>query len=173
MRMEAGLDTGPILTMRATDIGAGDTAQTLHDRLAALGAELICETLEAIDRGRVVALPQPLEGVTYADKINKTEARIDWRQDAMQVWRCVRAFNPWPVAETRLSGIQVRIWEADLGVPLGVALPGTVLAATQEGIEVACGRGTLRILRLQLAGRKPLSAREFLQGQPLESARFT
>jgi methionyl-tRNA formyltransferase len=173
MRMEAGLDTGPMLATREIGIGADDTAKTLHDRLAPLGAELIGETLNALQEGRVREVPQPSEGVTYAEKINKTEARIDWRQDAAQISRRVRAFNPWPIAETRLDGAQLRIWEAQ---PLEFAGPvpeaGTVLAATHAGIDVACGRGVLRILRLQLAGRKPLVPREFLKGQSLDGVRF-
>jgi methionyl-tRNA formyltransferase len=180
MRMAAGLDTGPMLAMRSTDIGARDTAKTLHDRLAALGAELIGETLEALRAGGVAELPQPAEGITYAEKIDKAEALIDWQQDAMHISRRVRAFNPWPVAETRFNGAQLRIWDAetrDAPMPQPHAprldtVPGTVLAATQEGIDVACRRGVLRILRLQLAGRKPLFAQEFIQGQRLDGARF-
>jgi methionyl-tRNA formyltransferase len=180
MRMAAGLDTGPMLAMRSTDIGARDTAKTLHDRLAALGAELIGETLEALRAGGVAELPQPAEGITYAEKIDKAEALIDWQQDAMYISRRVRAFNPWPVAETRFNGAQLRIWDAetrDAPMPQPHAprldtVPGTVLAATQEGIDVACRRGVLRILRLQLAGRKPLFAQEFIQGQRLDGARF-
>jgi methionyl-tRNA formyltransferase len=190
MRMEAGLDTGPMLGAREIDIGADDTAKTLHDRLARLGAELIGETLDALCAGRVREVPQPSAGVTYAEKISKSEALIDWQQDAVQIWRRVRAFNPWPIAETRLNGAQLRIWDAQLAssptsgdaLPAGTpgraietgagAAPGTVLAATHEGIDVACGRGVLRILRLQLPGRKPLVPREFIQGQRLDGARF-
>jgi methionyl-tRNA formyltransferase len=180
MRMAAGLDTGPMLAIRSIDIGARDTAKTLHDRLAALGAELISETLEALRAGGVAELPQPSEGITYAEKIDKAEALIDWQQDAAQISRRVRAFNPWPVAETRLNGAQLRIWEAEIRdppipqphAPRLDTVPGTVLAATQEGIDVACRRGVLRILRLQLAGRKPLFAQEFIQGQRLDGARF-
>ncbi len=180
MRMEAGLDTGPMLAAREVEIGANDTAKTLHDRLARLGAELIVETLHAQRLGGVREVPQPSDGVTYAEKINKAEALIDWQQDAVLISRRVRAFNPWPIAETRLNGTQLRIWEAR---PLDSAgmeaaetgagtLPGTVLAATHEGIDVACGRGVLRILRLQLAGRRPLFAQEFITGQRLDGVRF-
>jgi methionyl-tRNA formyltransferase len=180
MRMEAGLDTGPMLAIREIEIGADDTAKTLHDRLARLGAELVVETLHAQSVGGVREVPQPSEGVTYAEKINKAEALIDWQQDAVQVWRRVRAFNPWPIAETRLNGTQLRIWEAQLldsavtepSEPGAGTSPGTVLAATHDGVDVACGRGVLRILRLQLAGRKPLFAQEFIKGQRLDGARF-
>jgi methionyl-tRNA formyltransferase len=182
MRMDAGLDTGPMLAAREIVIGADDTAKTLHDRLARLGAELIGATLNALGEDRVREVPQPSEGVTYAEKIHKAEALIDWQQDAVQISRRVRAFNPWPIAETRLDGAQLRIWDAELLGPqtspsnlvgsVPAMEPGTVLAATQAGIDVACGRGALRILRLQLAGRKPLTAREFLKAQRLDGARF-
>ena len=181
MRMEAGLDTGPMLAARQLDIGAQDTTKTLHDQLAALGAELIVETLEGMQRGPIREVPQPTDGVTYAEKIRKAEAQIDWEVDAERVFRKVRAFNPWPIAETRLNGAQLRIWEAELRnsstlpIPRSAAehsIPGTVLAAADDGIDVACGSGTLRILRLQLAGRKPLVAREFIKAQQLNGARF-
>jgi methionyl-tRNA formyltransferase len=183
MRMEAGLDTGPMMRARAIDIGARDTAQSLQDRLARLGAELVCETLEALMEGRVHEERQPVLGVTYAGKLTKGEAAIDWREAAAQVERKVRAFNPWPVAETGLDGARVRIWEAAIAEAATTtttataagpvrAPPGTVLGATADGIDVACGQGNLRILRLQLAGRKPLAAREFIQGRRLAGARF-
>ena len=183
MRMEAGLDTGPMLASRQTEITALDSGGSLHDRLAAIGADLMAETLPGIESDALRATPQPEQGVTYADKINKAEARIDWDSDAPRIWRQVRAFNPWPVAETRCNGQQLRVWEAHLLEPgvapgaggggwAGRAAAGSVLGASAQGIDVACGRGVLRILRLQLAGRKPLSAGEFLKGQRLEGARF-
>jgi methionyl-tRNA formyltransferase len=192
MRMEAGLDTGPMLAIRALDIAPQETAGTLHDRLARLGGELIVETLDAVVSGSSREQPQPQTGITYAEKINKAEAQIDWGDDAATVLRRVRAFNPWPIAETKLEGVQLRVWEAELGLdsepqvrgselasPGGASTPayskdapGTVLAASNDGIEVACGRGTLRILRLQLAGRKPLAAQEFIKAQRLAGARF-
>ena len=188
MRMEAGLDTGPMLASRATQITALDTGQSLHDRLARMGADLMVETLPAIESGTLQEQPQPEHGVTYAQKISKAEARIDWLKDAASIWRQVRAFNPWPVAETRCEGQQVRIWEAHLppqtSAPAsagpasagrahtGRAAPGSVLIADAAGIEVACGQGVLRVTRLQLAGRKPLQAGDFLKGQRLDGARF-
>jgi methionyl-tRNA formyltransferase len=185
MRMDAGLDTGPMLAGREIEIGEHDTAKTLHDRLATLGAELIGDTLDALNQGRVHEVPQPPDGVTYAEKVNKAEALIDWRQDAAQVSRRIRAFNPWPIAETRFNGAQLRIWDAetrdgveaprtaapDAAAGSGAA-PGTVLAATDDGIDVACGGSVLRILRLQLAGRKALAPGEFIKGQRLDGARF-
>jgi methionyl-tRNA formyltransferase len=180
MRMDAGLDTGPMLAAREIAIRADDTTKTLQDRLAGLGAELIGETLNEMRQGRVREVPQPVEGVTHAPKLTKAEALIDWQQDAVLIARGVRAFNPWPIAETRLDGAQLRIWDAEIldppaagqRAPVGGPLPGSVLAATHAGIDVACGRGVLRILRLQLAGRKPLFAREFIKGQRLDRSRF-
>jgi methionyl-tRNA formyltransferase len=180
MRMDAGLDTGPMLAAREISIRGEDTTKTLQDRLARLGAELMGETLTELRQGRVREVPQPSEGVTYAPKLNKSEALIDWQQDAVLISRRVRAFNPWPIAETRLDGAQLRIWDAEIldtpaagqGEPGGGTLPGSVLAATHAGIDVACGRGVLRILRLQLAGRKPLFAQEFIKGQRLDRSRF-
>jgi methionyl-tRNA formyltransferase len=193
MRMNAGLDTGPMLASREIELTQYDTAKTVHHRLASLGAELIVDTLDALNAGRVLEIPQPSDGVTYAEKVNKAEAVIDWREDAAQVLRRVRAFNPWPIAETRFNGAQLRIWDAEVrgadahdrtaarataaGAAAGAAAgsgaaPGTVLRATDDGVDVACGDSVLRILRLQLAGRKALAPGEFIQGQRLEGARF-
>ncbi len=175
MRMEAGLDTGPTLAARAIGISAVDTAGSLHDRLAALGGELLCQTLDALALGRVSEVPQPQAGITYAAKISKIEALIDWCEDADQVLKRIRAYNPVPIAETRLDGAQLRIWEAEPAAPrapASVAAPGTVLRADPSGIVVACGRGEVRIVRLQLAGRKALAARDFIQARPLAGARF-
>jgi methionyl-tRNA formyltransferase len=176
MRMEAGLDTGPMLLSRSVPIAARDNAKSLHDKLAALGALLIEESLHALSCGALAEIPQPLDGVTYAAKIDKAEAPIQWGRHAAEIARQVRAFNPAPVAETRLNGTQLRVWEAepiDSPVLSSPARPaGSVLTATREGIDVVCGTGVLRILKLQLAGRKPLPAGEFLQGQRLGGTRF-
>jgi methionyl-tRNA formyltransferase len=177
MRMEAGLDTGPMLISRQADIGLRDNAQTVHDKLSSLGADLILESLAALAAGTAHEVPQPADGVTYAEKISKAEAPIDWQHAAGQISRQVRAFNPWPIAQTQFNGEALRIWDAET-IDLHFAgagrdvKPGTVLAATGEGIDVACGSGVLRILRLQLPGRKPLTAQEFLQGQRLTGAFF-
>ncbi len=178
MRMDAGLDTGPVLGMREIEITPRDTAGSLHLRLAVLGGELICETLDALAEGRVQEVPQPQSGVTYAAKISKAEALIDWQEDAVQVLRRIRAFNPSPVAETRLDGAQLRIWEAEL-TPADAreaperAAPGAVLHAAPQGIDVACGRGSVRITRLQLAGRKALTPDEFILARRLAGASLT
>jgi len=183
MRMEAGLDTGPTLAARAIEISPLDTAGSLQDRLAALGGALLRQTLDELAIGQVSEVPQPLLGVTYAAKIGKSEALIDWHEDAAQVLRRIRAYNPTPVAETRLDGAQLRIWEAQPVAPAEVCAleagaqeprtrPGTVLRADPSGIVVACGQGQVCIVRLQLAGRKPLAARDFIQARSLAGARF-
>jgi methionyl-tRNA formyltransferase len=176
MRMEAGLDTGPMLLSRPIPIDARDDAKSLHDKLAALGAQLIEESLRALRSGAAVEVAQPQEGVTYAAKIDKAEAAIHWGRHAEDISRQVRAFNPWPMAETLLAGKQLRVWEAEpiesLGLNSAARPPGSVLTAADEGIDVVCGTGVLRILKLQLPGRKPLRAEEFLRGQRLDGARF-
>jgi methionyl-tRNA formyltransferase len=182
MRMEAGLDTGPMLAVRAVEIEEHDTGGSLHDRLAVLGAVLLRETLDALARGGgLPETPQPEAGVTYAQKISKAEAEIDWRADVEEVLRKVRAFNPAPVAQTRWGDQQVRIWEAELAqAELAAAAtlragapPGTVIATGPSGIEVSCGRGALRVTRLQLAGRKPMTAADILNSQRLQGASFS
>ena len=176
MRMEAGLDTGPMLLSRAITIDSRDNAKTLHDKLAALGALLIEESLQALRSGSLPEVAQPLDGITYAAKIDKAEAPIQWGRHAEEISRQVRAFCPAPVAETCFEGKQLRIWEAEpIEAPdmSGLRPPGSVLTATHEGIDVVCGTGVLRILKLQLAGRKPLPAEEFLRGQRLDGTRFS
>ena len=136
-------------------------------------AELLVETLDAAERGAAQERPQPTDGITYAHKIDKAEAVIDWRDDADGIVRRVRAFNPWPVAETTFDAAQLRVWDAELAPAAEeYSAPGTVVAASSHGIDVACGSGTLRILRLQLAGRKPLAAQEFIKAQRLVGGRF-
>jgi methionyl-tRNA formyltransferase len=176
MRMDAGLDTGPMLASSRVSIEASDTAKTLHDRLAPVGAKLMADTLDGVHSGRTRETVQPADGVTYAAKIDKAEAQIQWQRTAAEIARQVRAFNPWPMAETRLNGEQLRIWAAEaIESPAlrDTASPGSVLTAAAEGIDVVCGSGILRILNLQLAGRKPLPAAEFLRGQRLDGTRFS
>ena len=176
MRMEPGLDTGPVLAVRRVKIDPRDNAATLQERLAAVGAGLLCETLDALARGTAVETPQPAQGVCYAAKIEKSEAPIDWRMDADSIVRQVRAFNPWPVAETRLRGRQLRIWGAELGPPstrAALTAPGTVIAVSKQGIDVACARGVVRITLLQLSGRKAVSAQAFAHAEPLGDAVFS
>ena len=162
MRMEAGLDTGPMLHKESLPIADTDTAGSLHDRLAEMGARLIVEALARLERGDLAGEIQPVEGVTYAAKLAKAEAALDWRQPALQLDRAVRAFNPFPGATAQIDGQAVKIWRAEPASGRGE--PGMMLAADAEGIVVACGEGALRLTELQKAGGKRLPAADFLRG---------
>lgn len=174
MLMDAGLDTGPELLRRELAIGPHETAGELHDRLAPLGAQAIVDAVRGWADGTLTAQPQPATGATYASKISKEEARIDWSQAATAIARQVRAFNPWPVAETKLGDEQVRIWEAQPATDFSgvAAAPGTVLPADDGRLLVATGDGALDVLTLQFPGRKPLRARDILNSRPLRGERF-
>jgi methionyl-tRNA formyltransferase len=170
MQMEAGLDTGPMLLTRAVPIDARETAASLHDRLATLGAEALLDALAEIAEGRAQPRTQPADGVTYASKLRKEEAAIDWSRSAAEIDRQIRAFDPWPVAETRLHGQQLRVWQA---LPLdsrATGQSGEVLTTSPAGIDVSTGKGVLRLTRVQSAGRKALSAAEFLKAHRLDGA---
>jgi methionyl-tRNA formyltransferase len=172
MRMEQGLDTGPVYLARKIPILPDDSAGSLHDRLAALGAQCIVEALPQIGQKTLAPSPQPVDGVTYAHKILKAEAAIDWQRDALDVDRQVRAFNPFPGAFSALENETVKIWRAIAGAAVS-AQPGKILACGADGIDVACGRGMLKITELQRAGGRRLSAAEFLRGLPAaQGARF-
>ncbi|WP_319242105.1 methionyl-tRNA formyltransferase [uncultured Propionivibrio sp.] len=159
MQMEAGLDTGPVLFSEALTIEDDDTSASLHDRLADLGARLIVAAVSALP---LAPRPQPEDGITYAAKIEKREAALDWRQPAEVLDRHIRAFNPFPGAVTSLSGQPVKVWRASR-VP-GQGEPGRILAVSKDGISVACGDGVLRLLELQKAGGKRVSAAQFATG---------
>ncbi len=166
MQMEAGLDTGPVLLEQSLELAADETGGSLHDKLAALGAQVLADGLGLLRAGlRPVARPQPAEGVEYAHKLDKAEARLQWSQDAQVLERQVRAFNPWPVAEAQLQGERVRIHAAQAipGVP-GMPV-GSVLAATKAGIDIACGKGALRLLVVQREGGKPVAAADYLNAR--------
>jgi len=163
MRMEQGLDTGPVYCSRTLPILADDSAGSLEGRLAALGAQCIVETLPRIAEGTLTALPQPKEGVTYAHKISKQEAVIDWKHDAAAIERQVRAFNPAPGASSALGNELIKIWHARAGDE-GAGTPGEILYFAPDGIEVACGKGTLKIMELQKAGARRMSAADFIRG---------
>lgn len=176
MRMEAGLDTGPVYASGVCPVTAADTTATLTARLAQLGAETLVAALPEIAAGTRAAVPQSDEGVRYAHKVTKAEALVDWHRPAVDLERAVRAYQPWPIAETRWRGAQLRLHAAELGGGSVSAPPGTVVAASAAGLEVATGAGCLRLLRMQLAGRGVVSAREFLQSEsrlgPLTGARL-
>lgn len=159
MRMDAGLDTGPMLLEERLPIGAEETAETLHDRLAALGAKLIVPALDGLAAGTLEAQPQPAEGVTYAAKLTRGEGRLDWHHPADALGRQVRAFAPWPGAWFDHAGEQIKVLAA---LPAdGKGTPGTVL---DDALTVACGTGALRLLRLQRPGRAPMDAASLLRG---------
>jgi methionyl-tRNA formyltransferase len=166
MQMEAGLDTGPVLLSQPLAIGADDTGGQVHDRLAALGAQVLADGLGLLRAGmRPVPRPQPAEGVTYAHKIEKSEARLDWSQPATALANKVRAFNPWPVAEAMIAGERLRI-HAAVALPLEHgAEPGTLLFAGRDGLDIACGEGALRIRTLQRQGGKAITAADFLNAR--------
>jgi methionyl-tRNA formyltransferase len=166
MRMEAGLDTGPMLLKGRLPITDADCAATLHAKLAALGARLIVEALPRLARGELPGEPQPAEGVTYAAKLEKSEAALDWRQTAVALSRAVRAFDPFPGTVARVEGQTIKVWRAEPAP--GAGEPGTVLAANVDGILVACGEGALRLVELQKSGGKRLQAADFLHGFALK-----
>jgi len=160
MQMDAGLDTGDMLLVEAVDIGADDTTGRLHDRLAALGARLIVEALELAACGGFSPIPQPSEGVTYAHKLEKSEAAIDWTRPAAVLERRVRAFDPFPGVTATISGETVKLWRVR---PVeGTGTPGEVLAITDAAVTVACGSGALELHELQRPGGKRLPARQLL-----------
>ena len=167
MQMEAGLDTGPVLLERRTPISRDDTGGSLHDRLAMLGAEVLAEGLHRTLAGEVlVSTPQPEDGVTYAHKLDKTEAKLDFNRPALELERQVRAFDPWPVAEGEIAGESLRIWAAYAIEFDHHAAPGRVLAAGRDGIDLACGTGALRVTAVQRAGGKRIGAVDYLNARP-------
>lgn len=185
MKMDAGLDTGPLLLQRRIPIDPAATTGSLQEALGGLGAAALLEALAQIEGGTARPRPQPTEGVTYAAKVAKSEAAIDWRSSALAIERRVRAFNPWPIAETRCAGEPLRIHAAHalaLIEPRAAAqapvarsepAPGTILAVRREAIVVACGEGDLAITELQRAGRKPLAAAQFaMSGRLSEGQRL-
>jgi len=167
MQMDEGLDTGEMLLRHACPIEANDTAHTLHDKLAVMGAESILEALHLLQENRLTPIKQDNEAATYAAKLVKSEARIDWRQDAEQIERAVRAYNPFPLCNAKLNGITIKIWQVELNSDKN-GEPGKVIAADKLGITVACGKGTLCLKVLQRPGGKAQSAAQFLQAMPVK-----
>lgn len=166
MQMEAGLDTGPVLLHQELPIAATDTGGQLHDKLAELGAQVLSDGLGLLRAGiKPIARPQPEQGVTYAHKLDKAEARLDWALDAEALARTVRAFNQWPIAEATLAGERVRIHGAVALDEAHGQAPGTVLAASRDGIDIACGQGALRLRVLQREGGKAITAADYLNAR--------
>ncbi len=172
MQMDAGLDTGPVLMQEKVPILEDDTMGTLHDRLAELGAKLLARALDGLEAGVVKAIPQSTEGVTYAAKLDRCEARVNWREGAVAVNRQVRALNPSPGADAQVRGVELKIWRC--ATATGRGYPGEILNVGSRGLCVACGDGALVITELQRSGGKRLAAAEFLRGFPLSAGeRFT
>lgn len=168
MQMDVGLDTGAMISEARTAIHDNDTTATLHDRLAQAGARLIVEALGELERsGKLAVTPQPETGSTYADKIGKHEATLDWRRPAAVLARQVRAFDPFPGGVATLDGTAIKIWGAVPAEARAAAEPGTILDVSPEGVVVACGEGALRLVQLQKPGGKRLPVREFLAGSTL------
>ena len=175
MQMDAGLDTGPMLLRRSIRIEATDSGGSLHDRLAAEGSNALLEALDRLSNGTMVAVAQPESGVTYAAKLNKAEARIDWTTRAAEIERQVRAFNPWPIAEALYEGEQLRVLKARAETDdstLGGQPPGTILSTSERGVLVQCGTGRLAIAEVQRPGKRPVSARDFANQAPLVGRRL-
>ena len=172
MQMDEGLDTGGMLAVRSLPIGERDSSASLHESLAVLGAQALLEVLEGLAAGTLRPTPQPQRGISYAQKISKAEAPINWRDPAEVISRQVRAFNPWPVAETVFAGESLRIHDA-YAAPGGAGdAPGSWLGLADGALRVACGSGELRITQLQRAGRKVVAAREFVNSAALSAGRF-
>ncbi|MEJ2478906.1 MAG: methionyl-tRNA formyltransferase [Acidihalobacter sp.] len=167
MQMDEGLDTGAMLRRSATPITPEDTAETVHDRLAQLGAEALLAVLPELEAGTLRGEPQEDAQASYARKLSKDEAAVDWSLPATQIARQIQAFNPWPVAETRFQGQPLKLLEARALDQTATAVPGTPVAETRQGIDIATGDGMLRVLRLQVAGRRAQSAAEFVNGRSL------
>jgi methionyl-tRNA formyltransferase len=173
MQMEKGLDTGPVLQQFECEIQATDTGSSLHDRLASLAEAEIVQVLENLQYGKLIAQPQDESQVSYAGKITKQEACIDWQQSAAEIARKIRAFNSWPVAYTYFVQQRLRIWQAEESNTNSDKLPGSVLSCDKQSIEVATGEGAIKLIALQLSGGKIISAQDFINAHDVSELCFT
>jgi methionyl-tRNA formyltransferase len=169
MQMDAGLDTGHMLLVERIAIAPGDTTASLHDKLAVLGGRLIVEALEVAACGGLRPVPQPAEGVTYAHKIEKAEAAVDWSQSAAVIERRLRAFDPFPGGTATVRGETLKLWRAAVRPLRAPAAPGSVLSVDTDGVHVACGSGALCLTELQRPGGKRLPAAQVLHGFPISA----
>lgn len=165
MQLEEGMDTGPMLSHVACPIKQNDTTKIIHDRLSELGAEALLIALDDLDHGRATPQAQNNELATYAKKIEKGEAKIDWQKSAKEIDRHIRAFNPWPVAYTAIDGETIKLWQATQKEDQTHEVPGTIIQATKEGIDVATAEGVISLQQLQLPGGKILSAEDILNSK--------
>jgi methionyl-tRNA formyltransferase len=170
MQMAEGLDTGPVYLRHETDISADETAGSLHDRLADMGAAALLDCLGMLAAG---SMPEPVgqddRQATYAKKLDKAEAHIDWNAPAVEIERRIRAFSPWPVCWSEIQGERLRIWRADAVAQSHSFKPGTVISTDQDGIVIAAGGGLVRLLEVQRAGGRRMPASEFLKAHPLRT----
>jgi len=171
MQMEKGLDTGPVYLLEKTPIAADETGGSLHDRLSVLGADALMKALPGIADGTLAAQTQDDAEAVYAHKLDKAEAWIDWHRPAIEIERQVRAFNPWPVAQTRYEDANLRVWDA-IAIPGECAEPGTVMATGRVGVDVATGDGLLRITRLQLPGKRSMDAQDFINAHAIQGTQL-
>jgi len=168
MQMDSGLDTGPVILRKHLPLTGSETAGSVHDQLAALGAQALLSCVQQLATGQDMApVPQPNNGVSYARKLSKSEAEIDWAEPAEVLERRIRAFDPWPVAWCLIGGERTRVWRATCNHRDPGKLPGTVLGADCDGIDVATGRGTLRLLELQPPGKRRMSVADYLNARSL------
>lgn len=173
MRMDAGLDTGPILLSKRCSVSHEDNGASLHDRLSLLGAEALMEAMPGVADGSLAEQPQDENKACYAQKLDKAEASIDWTRPAIEIDRLIRAFNPWPVAQTELDAKPLRIWRCSVQPDIGGSTPpGSVVAADQRGIDVVTGEGVLRIHQLQPPGKRVMTAADFLNARSMQGVRF-
>lgn len=161
MQMDVGLDTGPMLLQQKMQMAADETSQTLHDKLAEVGASALVETLNLLAQNKIHAIAQDDHYTTYANKISKEEALLDWEKPALELEREVRAFNPWPVSYTSWKEKNLRVWQAKAITNVEVTSPRTIMYASRDGIDIATSDGVLRLLQVQLPGGKVLSVADF------------